>query len=154
MIRRLTALRAGQRANTRLTDHAIREQRLDQVRDAVDDFVYRLGLLIAGHDPSEAATGDEVETRLRDVVRPFLARGDLMRPDFGPFGDLRVEGELLQTSTPVLTTLEFDDRCVRQTARGRLIPARRRRVRMVMHVTLDPARVVDCAVSEVVGRHV
>lgn len=151
---RLTALRAGERAAARLTDHAVREQRLEQVRDAVDDFVYRLGLLIAGHDAPEATTGNEVGARLREVVRPFLDRGDLMRPDFGAFGDLRVEGELLQTSTPVLTTLEFDDRCVRQTARGRLIPARRRRVRLVMHVTLDPARVVDCAVSEVVARHV
>ena len=77
-----------------------------------------------------------------------------MRPDFGPFGDLRVEGDLLRTSDPVLAALEFDDRCVRQTARGRLIPAKRRRLRLVMRVTLDPARVIDCEVSEAPVRSV
>lgn len=153
MIGRLTALRRGARVADRVSDHAMREQRLEQVRDAVDDFAYRLGLLIAGHDPPDESTGDDVEIRLHHVLRPFFAHGDVMRPDFGPFGDLRVEGDLLQTSDPVLTTLEFDDRCVRQTAGGRLIPAQRRRVRLVMRVTLDPVRVVDCAVSDVVARN-
>jgi hypothetical protein len=153
MIRRLATFRHGARAADRLSDHAIREQRLEQVRDAVDDFAYRLGLLIAGHDPPDASAADEVDARLHRVLRPFFAHGDVMRPDFGPFGDLRIEGDLLQTSDPVLTTLEFDDRCVRQTARGRLIPAQRRRVRLVMRVTVDPARVIDCEVSEVSTRN-
>jgi hypothetical protein len=153
VIGRLVALRDSRRVRGRLTDHAIREQRLEEIRDAVDDFAYRLGLMMAGHDPPGATTTDDVERRLRVVLRPFFARGDVMRPDFGAFGDLRVEGDLLETSMPVLTTLEFDDRCVRQTHRGRLIPTQRRRVRLVMRVTLDPARIVDCAVSEVVARH-
>lgn len=153
MIGRLAGLRRSARRAGRLSDHAVREARLEQVRDAVDDFAYRLALLIAGHDPPEAPAGDEVERRLHGGLRLFFARGDVMRPDFGPFGDLRVEGDLLQASEPVLTTLEFDDRSVRQTARGRLIPARRRRVRLVMRVTLDPSHVLDCAVSEVVARH-
>jgi hypothetical protein len=131
----------------------VREARLEQVRDAVDDFAYGLALLLAGHEPSEVPEGDGVGRRLHGVMRTFFARGDVMRPDFGPFGDLRVEGDLLQASEPVLTTLEFDDRSVLQTARGRLIPARRRRVRLVMRVTLEPSRVVDCVVSEVVARH-
>ncbi len=154
MIGRLAALRRGARAADRVSDHALREQRLEQVRDAVDDFAYRLGLLIAGHEPPDDGSGDAVQARLRGVLRPFLDGGDVMRPDFGPFGDLRVEGDLLRTSDPVLTTLEFDDRCVRQTARGRLIPAQRRRVRLVMRVTLDPARVIDCEVSAVPARNV
>jgi hypothetical protein len=153
MIGRLAALRRGSRDATRLSDHAMREQRLDQVRDAVDDFAYRLGLLIAGHQAPDESAGGDMEKRLFEAVRPFFARGDVMRPDFGPFGDLRVEGDLLQTADPVLTTLEFDDRCVRQTAQGRLIPAQRRRMRLVMRVTLDPVRVIDCAVSEVVVRN-
>jgi hypothetical protein len=154
MIGRLAALRRGARVADRVSDHALREQRLEQVRDAVDDFAYRLGLLIAGHEPSYDAAADDVEARLHGALRSFLARGDVMRPDFGPFGDLRVEGDLLRTSDLVLATLEFDDRCVRQTARGRLIPAKRRRVRLVMRVTLDPARVIDCEVSEVPARNV
>jgi len=153
MIRRLAALRCSVRKADRLSDHTVREQRLEQVRDAVDDFAYRLALLIAGHEQQEVPAGDEIERHLHGVLRPFFARGDVMRPDFGSFGDLRVEGDLLQDSQPILTTLEFDDRCVRQTARGRLIPAKRRRVRLVMRVTLDPAHIVDCAVSEVAARH-
>lgn len=148
MISRLATFRRGARTARRVNDHAIREQRLDQVRDAVDEFAYSLGLLMAGHDPSGECDDDAVESQLYKALSPFLAGGDVMHPDFGPFGDLRVEGDLLQTGQPVLTTLEFDDRCVRQTPRGRLIPAQRRRLRLVMHVTLDPARVVDCAVSE------
>jgi hypothetical protein len=137
-----------------MSDHALREQRLEQVRDAVDEFAYNLGLLIAGHDPSRECADTAVESQLHRALGPFLAGGDVMRPDFGPFGDLRVEGDLLQAREPVLATLEFDDRCVRQTPRGWLIPSKRRRLRLVMRVALDPARVIDCAVSEVLTRNV
>lgn len=154
MISRLATLRRGARRARRVTDHALREQRLEQVRDAVDQFAYRLGLLIAGHDPSAECADNTAEWHLHKALGPFLDGGDIMRPDFGPFGDLRVEGDLLQTGEPVLTTLEFDDRCVRQTSRGRLIPTQRRRLRLVMRVTLDPSRVIDCAVSEVLTRSV
>ena len=70
-----------------------------------------------------------------------------MRPDFGAFGDLRIEGELLRPSEPVLATLEFDDRCTRETAQGQVIPTRRRRLRITMHVAVDPVRIIDCAVA-------
>jgi hypothetical protein len=149
MISQFAALRRGARATRRVSDHALREQRLEHVRDAVDQFAYSLGLLMAGHDPSGECADVAVETHMHGVMSPFLARGDVMRPDFGPFGDLRIEGDLLQTAEPVRTTLEFDDRSVRQTARGRLIPARRRRLRLVMRVGLNPVHVIDCAVSEV-----
>lgn len=152
MTSRFAALRRGARAARRVSDHALREQRLEHVRDAVDQFAYSLGLLMAGHDASRECADAAVETQLQEVLGPFLARGEVMRPDFGPFGDLRVEGDLLQTGEPVRTTLEFDDRSVRQTARGQLIPARRRRLRLVMRVALNPVRVLDCAVSEVLTR--
>jgi hypothetical protein len=107
--------------------------------------------VIAGHDPPTSVAPDLVK-RLQYDLQPFLDRGDAMRPDFGAFGDLRVEGELLESSTPMLATLEFDDRCSRETANGRVIPARARRLRITMHVGLEPVRIIDCAVAEVSHR--
>jgi hypothetical protein len=144
-------LRLG-RGTERASEHALREHRLEGIRDAVDDFVYALGLLMAGQDPPGEVADDSLLARLRDQLGPFLVRGDVMRPDFGAFGDLRVEGDLLQGADSILATLEFDDHCLRQTVAGRLTPARRRRLRLAMHVAIDPARIIDCAVSEVIER--
>jgi hypothetical protein len=135
-----------------LSDHAVREQRLDAVRNAVEQFIYDLGLLIAGHDVSDESPTPELTQQLQRALRPFLDAGDLMRPDFGAFGDLRVEGELLEVSDPVLATLEFDDRCARETASGRLVAASGRRLRITLHLALDPVRVIDWAVSDVGDR--
>ncbi|MFZ0180717.1 MAG: hypothetical protein WAL84_12730 [Candidatus Dormiibacterota bacterium] len=135
----------------RLSEHAVREQRLDHIRDAVERFTYTLGLLIAGHDPEDSAD-ESMAGQLQRELRPFLDAGDAMRPDFGAFGDLRIEGELLQVSMPVLATLEFDERCARETVHGRVIPSRGRRLRLTMHITVEPARIIDCAVSEVPDR--
>ncbi len=107
---------------------------------------------MAGHDVSSAIGDSGLAHQVGTALEPFLAGGDVMRPDFGPFGDLRVEGDLLQTETPLLATLDFDDRCVRQTTEGRLLPARRRRLRLVMQVAADPERVIDCTFSEVAPR--
>jgi hypothetical protein len=149
---RLTALWRPARVAGHVSDHALRERRLESIRDAVEEFAFGLAQLMAGHDVSPAAADPGLTNRVRTALEPFLARGDVMRPDFGPFGDLRVEGDLLQRARPLLATLEFDDRCVRQTPEGRLLPARRRRVRLIMHVAVDPERVVDCRFSEVVPR--
>jgi hypothetical protein len=137
----------------RAGEHALREARLENVRDAVEQFTYALGLLIAGHDPPPDMADHDLATRLHRELRPFLERGDVMRPDFGAFGDLRIEGDLLNALNPLRATLEFEDRCVRQTARGRLIPPRHRRVRLTMYVCLDPVRVTECVVSAVVARN-
>ena len=135
----------------RLSEHAVREQRLDHIRDAVERFTYTLGLLIAGHDPEDSAD-DGLTGQFQRELRPFLDAGDVMRPDFGAFGDLRIEGELLQGSMPVVATLEFDERCARETVHGRVIPSRGRRLRVTMHITVEPVRIIDCAVSEVPDR--
>jgi hypothetical protein len=150
---RLLALRRFGREAKRANDHALREERLEHIRDAVEQFTFTLGLLISGHDVPEGTSDHDLAARLQHELQPFLAHGDVMRPDFGAFGELRVEGDLLQLIDPVLATLEFDDRCVRQTAAGRLVPARRRRMRLTMRVAVAPPRVIDCLVSQVVARH-
>jgi hypothetical protein len=150
---RLVGLRRFARAAERANDHALREERLEHISDAVEQFTFTLGLLISGHDVPADASDHALAARLQRELQPFLALGDVMRPDFGAFGELRVEGDLLQSIEPVMATLEFDDRCVRQTAAGRLVPARRRRMRLTMRVAISPPRVIDCLVSEVVERH-
>lgn len=150
MTPRLRALRRLRGTKRHTSEHALREERLEHIRDAVEHFAYTLGLVISGHDAPVDDPDHDLAARLQRELHPFLSSGDVMRPDFGPFGDLRVEADLLRFADPVLATLEFDDRCVRQTAGGRLVPARRRRLRLTMQVTGSPLRVVDCAVSEVV----
>ena len=148
----VAAVRRRGALEDRLSDHAMREQRLDRIRDSVEHFTYALALLIAGHDAPEESTYHDLTTRLRRELGPFLDAGEAMRPDFGMFGDLRIEGELLQTAQPVLATLDFDDRCTRETAQGRLLPSRGRRLRISMHIAIDPVRILDCAISEVGDR--
>jgi hypothetical protein len=142
----------GAGPSDRTTQHALREERLDHIRDAVEQFTFDLSLLIAGHEVDSESRDHALMAQLERELHPFLESGDVMRPDFGAFGDLRIEGELLDATVPVLTTVEFDDRCARETAQGRVVPARGRRLRITLHVAIDPIRVVDCAVSEVVAR--
>jgi hypothetical protein len=147
----ISALARVGKAPSRAAQHAIREKRLDDIRDAVEQFTYDLGLLIAGHELEDGSPDHTLMTQLQRELRPFLDAGDAMRPDFGAFGDLRIEGELLEPTRPVLATLEFDDRCARETAGG-LVPARGRRMRVTLHLDIDPVRIVDCALSEVASR--
>ena len=72
-------------------------------------------------------------------MRPFLS-GPAMSCALisGRLVTCRVEGELLESSQPVLATLEFDDHCIRETANGRLVPSRRRRLRIAMRVAIEP----------------
>lgn len=144
-----TALKGGRGSADRLSDHAVREQRLESIRDAVEQFTYDLGLLIAGHDPSAEPSDRELTAQLQRHLRPFLDAGDAMRPDFGAFGDLRIEGDLLQSSQPVLATLDFEDRCARETADGRVVPARGRRLRATLQIAVDPVHIVDCRIADV-----
>jgi hypothetical protein len=145
-------LKGGRGSAERASDHAVREQRLESIRDAVEQFTYDLGLLIAGHDVSSESSDRELTSQLQRQFRPFLDAGDAMRPDFGAFGDLRIEGDLLQSSRPVLATLEFDDRCAREMADGRVVPARGRRLRATLEVAVDPVHIVACHIADVSDR--
>jgi hypothetical protein len=152
MSRWLSAVTRSAGSSERTTQHAVREQRLEAIRDAVEQFTFDLGLLIAGHELEEASREPAVMFQLQRELQPFLEAGDVMRPDFGAFGDLRIEGGLLDATEPVLATLEFDDRCARETARGQVIPSRGRRLRIALHIAVDPVHIVDCVMSEVTAR--
>lgn len=128
-------------------DDELRERRLDAVKDVVERFSYGLALLLAGQETDiDDCAEPGLSLRLRTAVSPFLAGGDALRPDFGAFGNLRVEGDLLAHQTPVDAVLEFDDRSFREAADGRLAAPPRRRVQLRMRIVLEPCRVVDFAV--------
>jgi hypothetical protein len=120
------------------TDDDLREQRLDDIKKLAERFTYDLGLLIAGH-PVELETyvAPGPAQRLIASLEPFLASGDAMRPNFGEYGELRVEGDLLNTHDAVRAHIEFDDQSVRETSSGDLIPIPRRR--MLLTLIIDPS---------------
>ena len=116
----------------------IREARLDQIKQLAERFTYDLALLIAGHPVElEAYVAPGPAQRLRQSLEPFLSTGDAMRPNFGEYGELRVEGNLLNSSAPVHAFVEFDDQSVRETAQGDLVPTGRRR--MLLSMVIDPS---------------
>jgi hypothetical protein len=121
--------------SSRLDD--LREQRLDDIKALAERFTYDLGLLMAGHDVNfEEYVNPPVAARLRASMEPFLATGDAMRPNFGEYGDLRVEGDLAGGRDPVMAYVEFEDQSIRETAGGDLIPVPRHRMNLTL--TIDP----------------
>lgn len=125
-----------------------REQRLDEIRTTVERFVYDLASLSAGHRTAfERSAAPGVAAAISAAMKAFLASGDVMRPDFGAYGELRVEGDLLDAAQPVPVWLEFEDRSMRQRDDGRLVAAPRRRTRLALRVSGRPCRVVACAVE-------
>jgi hypothetical protein len=128
------------------SDDDLREARLDEIRDTVERFTFGLAMLLAGQDEDLAdCTSADLSHRLRAAVEPFLATGDALKPDFGAYGQLRVEGDLCATE-PVSALFEFEDRSRRESFDGRRQAAPRRRIRLDMRLTLEPCRVSDCTV--------
>jgi hypothetical protein len=115
-----------------------REQRVALVLGLVDRFVYDLGLLL-GDRPCDL--GDYVApssaARLRDALLPLQGGGAPLRPEFGDFAQVRIEGNLLDPTAPVHSIVEFDDHSTRVGEDGGAVARRRRRVRL--RLLFDPA---------------
>lgn len=123
--------------NTGPSNDEVREQRLDQIKQLAERFTYDLALLIAGHPVElESYVAAQPAARLRASLEPFLASGDAMRPNFGEYGELRIEGNLLAYDRPVQAYIEFDDQSVRETADGELVATGKRR--MLLTLVIDP----------------
>lgn len=115
----------------------LREQRLDDIKALAERFTYDLGLLIAGHEVGfEEYVNPPVAQRFRNTMAPFLATGDAMRPNFGEYGDLRVEGNLTSGERPIMAYIQFIDQSTRETPAGEQIATPRRRMELVL--TIDP----------------
>lgn len=111
---------------------------MTRVLSVAERFVYDLGLLIAGErvdmsdyvDPASAG-------RMIDAVRPALEAGAVTAPDFGEYAQVRIHGDVLDRSTPVWTTVEFEDRSARLDLSSGT-PARRRiRVQLLLDSAID-----------------
>lgn len=126
----------------------LRDQKIDAVRRLAERFTYDLGLLIAGHPVGfEEYVEAEAARRLLVSVEPFLASGDAMRPNFGDYGELRIEGFFLSDEDPIHAVVEFDDQSIRETARGELIPIGKRRMRLSLVIDPFASQVRDFALA-------
>lgn len=131
-------------ASRRRSDDGERGRRTTLVMGLVDRFVFDLGLLVAGRDAGiEDYVTADVAAGVRTAMRPGLATGLTTRPDFGEYAQVRIEGDLLDTSATVRAVVEFDDRSVRVDAQGRTVARIRRRVRILMLFNAAITRVVD-----------
>lgn len=116
----------------------IREQRIEEVRHLTEKVLYDIADLLAGNDPMfETYVAPQVAQWLRQSVAPFLATRDAMRPNYGDYAALHVEGNLVDFTQPIDAVVEFDDQSVRETADGTVIPQPKRRMRLSM--TIDPS---------------
>lgn len=119
-------------------DDARRSRRVAAVLRLVERFVYDLGLLIAGHvvdlDPYVEGCA---ASRLRAALEPSRTALGVVRPDFGEYAQVRIEGDLLDLTAAVEAVAEFDDRSTRTDGRGTTVARSRRRVRV--RLVLDPA---------------
>lgn len=128
--------------------HQLRELRLARIKDVVDAFLYGIALVMAGQAPAFGGSADAaLETRLRQSLSPFLKSRAMLRPDFGPFAELRIDGDLLNVDEPVAVTVDFEDRSLWLDPRGRFLESPRRQVRLRMSVLLEPCIVHDCIVT-------
>lgn len=122
----------------------LRDRRLESVTRLAERLVYDLGLLMAGHAaPLEEYVATAVADRLRASLAPFLATGDAMRPNFGEYGELRIQGDLLAAARALSVDVEFNDQSVRETRDGELVPAERRRIRLTLSLDPNLHRVTD-----------
>jgi hypothetical protein len=105
-------------------------------------------MMMAGQSPDfGSVVAPLLSERVSSALAPYRDSGELMRPDFGAYAELRVDGDLLDVDRHVKAVLEFEDRSMRETLDGRLLPVPRRRVRLTMTVRLEPCVVEDCVVS-------
>jgi hypothetical protein len=121
----------------------VRDERLASIRNLVDGFTLQLALLVAGREAElESFADTHVALQIRSRVAPFIESGAVVRPDFGAYGELRLDGDLLDDTALITAKLEFDDKSVQETNDGRLLPSPRRRVQLCMQLRLTPPKVV------------
>lgn len=126
---------------------AQREQRVTLVLGLVDRFVYDLGLLLAGRPCDlEAYVAPPAAARLHAALLPLQGRRPALRPQFGDFAQVRIEGNLLDPTEPVRSVVEFDDRSTRVGEDGAPLARTRRRIRLRL--------LFDCAITTVVDHRV
>ena len=124
----------------RLTSRAsvarLREQRLLSIRRIVDDFLFGIALLMAGHEPAwGGCVAPPLADRLASAFASSPKRTLLLSPDFGTHAELRVEGDLERGET-AKATVQFRDQSVLSETSGYVhsTPAHTVRAQMTIHL--------------------
>ena len=138
----------ARRADRQAAVDSVCEVRLAQVHSLVEAFTYSLALIIAGCEADiESITDGQLASRLRASLAPYVKTGRKLRPDFGAYGDLKIEGDLLRVDQPVAASVEFVDRTHDIAHPMNSVATTGRRIRLTLMVELQPPRIVDCIVS-------
>jgi hypothetical protein len=133
---------AGRTALSHGADNA-RQERIARTLHLVEQFVYDLGLLIAGLEPDLTYVAPRCASLLRDTVRPALDSEVIVRPDFGQYAQVAIIGELLNPVAMVRTVVEFEDASTRVDGKGRTVSRARRRIRLRLLLDQELTTVVE-----------
>ncbi|MHB8507140.1 MAG: hypothetical protein ACYDGR_00635 [Candidatus Dormibacteria bacterium] len=120
------------------------ESRTARLRQLLDDVVYQLALLMAGHEPSMDALEPSVAQALRAAIAPLLEAGYRVDPDFGERAGANVVG--LESDGLVRAELVIKDRSVLVDPGGTRLAPERRAWQLTVFVSSDLARVVSLLV--------
>jgi hypothetical protein len=114
----------------------------------VEQFVYDLGLLIAGTSVDLERYVDAASAaRLRAALGSETSSVPTTRPEFGDYAQVCIEGDLLESDQVIRVVAEFDDRSTRMDARGRTVSRSRRRIRLRLLINPPATRVLDYRVE-------
>ena len=123
----------------------IRGERVTRALVLVERFVYDLGMLIAGQPVDDL--GDYVAPpaaeRLQLAAARAISSGAVIRPDFGEYAQVRMEGDLLDPTASLRAEVELDDRSARLHDDGSVIPRLRRRIRVLLLIDPGITQVLD-----------
>src|SRR5205807_2515593 len=119
---------------------------LDEIRRVLEGFCHALASMIAGVESDMALHADSgLATRISAALRPL--RVPAVRPDFGAFAEVCIDGDLFTADSIVRAKVEFDDESSIETATGSRVRLPRRRVALTLLLTVEPCRVVECVVT-------
>lgn len=125
----------------------IREQRLAECRQTVEDFIVGLASVMAGHTAAlDRCSSRNVVARVTGALAPILSSTVLIRPDFGSHAELRIDADFLDASSPVSAWVDFEDRSMHELD-DRLVPAPVRRIRLHLTLSIQPSQVTDLVVQ-------
>ncbi len=112
---------------------------------ALPDLGFALSLgVIGGHpvDLDEYVAPTTV-SRLQGALRPLRSAGSILRVEFGEYAEVRIEGDVLDRTSPLRSVVEFEDRSVRIDEDGRPVVRARRRIRLSLVLDPEVTRVLD-----------
>lgn len=121
----------------------LRERRVGLVMVLAERFLHDLGIMLAGEvDGFDEYVSADTVRAVRGAVQPFLAGDAVLRPDFGEYAHLTIEGNLADTVAPVVAHVDFENRSQALRPDGTIIATPRRPLRLTLVLAADLRTVV------------